>query len=82
MKKVIFGLMATVLLSTSAFAINSVENDNCDTIKCLAYDLAISEGATDANATTYSDIVYKNCIESSSSSGNSKGGTTKVEKIE
>ena len=35
---------------------------NCGTIKQLAYNLAISEGADDCTAEYYSDIVYANCM--------------------
>lgn len=34
----------------------------CVTIKRLAYNLAVSEGAGDCTAEAYSDLVYSNCM--------------------
>ena len=38
--------------------------DPCQNVCHLAYDLAISEGASHATADAYGDLVYANCIAS------------------
>lgn len=58
----------TMSLSNSAMAVNEVAQptvtitaDTCTTVAQLAYNLAISEGATHPDAVIVSNLAYDNC---------------------
>lgn len=69
MKKLILlgAMVFTMSLSNSAMAANEVAQpvtitaDTCTTVAQLAYNLAISEGATHPDAVIVSNLAYDNC---------------------